>query len=237
MSELTTRRKALILSPTASHPQDHGNRNRVFRTTSFLKEVGYDIHFLLYPMERDWENELPESSARMRSAWTSFAIVPPSRALHQLAAGEHHLIDEWWDPQIESHLKWLFAREWFDLFVVNYTFFSKAFEFAPSSTVKVLETHDMFAGRRELFQANDAPVEFFYTTKKEEAVALKRADVVIAIKDEEAEGLRSISATTETISVPFFSTVQPLPKRPERLEKNQELRVGFIGALNSVNVL
>jgi len=237
MNDPTNRRKALILSPTASHPQDHGNRNRVFHTTSYLKDAGYDIHFILYPMEKDWENELPESSAKMTSAWTSFAIVPPSRPLHQLAAGEHHSIDEWWDPQIESHLKWLFAREWFDLFVVNYTFFSKAFELAPSSTVKVLETHDMFAGRRELFEANKAPVEFFYTTAKEEAIALKRADVVVAIKDEEAEGLRSIAAGTETISVPFFPAAGLVSKRPERLDRSQELKVGFIGALNSVNVL
>ena len=237
MNGLQPRRKALILSPSASHPQDHGNRNRVFQTTSFLKDSGYEIHFLLYPFESDWVNEVPESAAEMRKAWASFTALPPSRPLHMPAAGEHHLIDEWWDPQIGTYLEWLFAREWFDVFVVNYTFFSKALDYAPGSTVKVLETHDMFAGRKELFIAHGAPAEFFYTTREQEQLALNRADIVIAIKDAEAAVLRRNTKTAEVISVPFYLERAPLPLRPERLQPEEELRIGFIGALNSVNVI
>lgn len=236
-SGLQHRRRALILSPSASHPQDHGNRNRVFQTTSFLKDAGYEIHFLLYPFESDWENEVPEAAGDMRRAWTSFTALPPSRPLHLPAAGEHHLIDEWWDPQIGSYLEWLFAREWFDVFVVNYTFFSKALDYAPASTVKILETHDMFAGRKELFAAHGAPTEFFYTTAEQEQIALDRADVVIAIKDAEAAILRRNTKSAEVISIPFYMDRSPMALRPERLQRTEELRVGFIGALNSVNVL
>ena len=231
------RRKALILSPSASHPQDHGNRNRVFQTTSFLKDVGYEIHFILYPFESDWVNEVPESAVEMRRAWASFIALPPSRPLHMAAAGEHHLIDEWWDPQIGTYLQWLFAREWFDVFVVNYTFLSKALDYAPGSTVKVLETHDMFAGRKELFTAHGAPAEFFYTTREQEQIALDRADIVIAIKDAEAAVLRRNSKSAEVISIPFYIERDPLARRLQRLVSTEELRVGFIGALNSVNVL
>src|SRR5579871_2618632 len=234
---LQHRRKALILSPSASHPQDYGNRNRVFQTTSFLKDAGYEIHFVLYPFESDWVNEVPESAAEMRGAWTSFVVLPPSRPLHMPAAGEHHLIDEWWDPQIGSYLEWLFARDWFDVFVVNYTFFSKALDYAPASTVKVLETHDMFAGRKEMFAAHGAPAEFFYTTEAQEQLGLGRADIVIAIKDAEAAVLRRNTKSAEVISIPFFMERKPLLPRPERLQNTEELRVGFIGALNSVNVL
>ncbi|HEX3429325.1 MAG TPA: glycosyltransferase [Rhizomicrobium sp.] len=234
---LQHRRKALILSPSASHPQDHGNRNRVFQTTSLLKDAGYEVHFVLYPFESDWVNEVPASAAEMREAWDSFVALPPSRPLHMPAAGEHHLIDEWWDPQIGTYLEWLFARDWFDVFVVNYTFFSKAFDYAPASTVKVLETHDMFAGRKELFATYGAPAEFFYTTRDQEQLALDRADIVIAIKDAEAANLRRNTKSAEVISIPFYMKHEPLAPRAERLQKTEELRVGFIGALNSVNVL
>jgi glycosyltransferase involved in cell wall biosynthesis len=237
MSKIQHRQKALVLSPSASHPQDHGNRNRVFQTTSFLKEVGYEIHFLLYPFESDWVNEVPESAGEMRETWTSFTALPPSRPLHMPAEGEHHLIDEWWDPQIGNYLEWLFAREWFDLFVVNYTFFSKALDYAPENTVKVLEAHDMFAGRKELFIAHGAPAEFFYTTREQEQIALNRADIVIAIKDAEAAILRHNTKSAEVISIPFYLERELLKLRPERLQADEELRVGFIGALNSVNVL
>jgi len=231
------RRKALVLSPSASHPQDYGNRNRVFQTTSFLKDAGYEVHFLLYPFESDWESEVPEAAAEMRKAWTSFTVLPPSRPLHMPASGEHHLIDEWWDPQIGTYLEWLFAREWFDVFVVNYTFFSKALDYAPSSTVKVLETHDMFAGRKELFAAHGAPAEFFYTTREQEQLALNRADIVIAIKDAEAAVLQRNTKSAEVLSIPFYLERESLKLRPERLQADEELRIGFIGALNSVNVL
>jgi len=81
-------RKALILSPVASHPQDYGNRNRVLHTTSYFKDAGYEIHFLLYPFEPDWMQGIPESAKQMRDAWTSFAVVPPSRPLHRPALSE-----------------------------------------------------------------------------------------------------------------------------------------------------
>ncbi|MGD0191527.1 MAG: glycosyltransferase [Rhizomicrobium sp.] len=229
-------RKALILSPSASHPQDYGNRNRVFQTTSWLKNQGFDIHFVLYPYESDWVHGMPDSAEDIRRAWSSFTVIPPSRPLHAPPEGAHHQIDEWWDPQIGAYLEWLFAREAFDIFVVNYTFFSKAFDFAPKSTIKVLETHDIFSGRKELFQAHGAEPEFFYTTAEQEKIALERADIVVAIKDGEAAHLRSLTDRV-VVSVPFNVVERPVTRRPERLDQTQALRVGFIGALNTVNVL
>jgi len=236
MSAKSSARKALVLSPSASHPQDYGNRNRVFQTTSWLKNAGFEVHFVLYPYESDWVNGVPDSAADMRAAWNSFTVIPPSLTLHAPPAESHHHIDEWWDPQIGVWLQWLFAREAFDVFVVNYTFFSKAFEFAPPTVIKILETHDIFSGRKELFLAHGAEPEFFYTTADQEMLALDRADIIVAIKDVEAEHLRSLTART-VISVPFDVRERPISRRPERLETTQALKVGFIGALNTVNVL
>lgn len=228
-------RKALVLSPIASHPQDYGNRNRVLHTTTFFKEMGYEVNFLLYPFEPDWLQGIPESAKEMRAAWTSFNIIPPSRALHMPALGEHHLIDEWWDPQIGHHLDWWFAREYFDVFIVNYTFLSKAFAHAPRGTVKVLETHDLFSGRKEMFAANGAGPDFFYTTPGEEKIAFDRTDVLIAIKDGEAEILRRMTAR-DVVSLPFYMPEKPSMPSPGRLTAGHELRVGFLGALNTVNI-
>jgi glycosyltransferase involved in cell wall biosynthesis len=236
MSARQGARKALVLSPSASHPQDYGNRNRVFQTTSWLKDAGFAVHFVLYPYESDWVNGVPQSAADMRAAWESFTVIPPSLTLHAPPQGEYHEIDEWWDPQIGQWLEWLFAREAFDVFVVNYTFFSKAFEFAPANVVKVLETHDIFSGRKELFQAHGAAPEFFYTTPEQERLALDRADIIVAIKDAEAEHLRALTSR-DVVSVPFDVVERPVARRPARLETTEPLKVGFIGALNTVNAL
>ncbi|HEY3638821.1 MAG TPA: glycosyltransferase [Rhizomicrobium sp.] len=229
-------RKALILSPVASHPQDFGNRRRVYQTCEFLRQQGYEIHFLLYPMEPDWMARVQSAARDMRKEWDSFQIIPSSRPLplQSPAIGQHHTIDEWWDPTIGTHLSWLFAREHFDVFVINYVFMSKAFEYAPSRTVKVLETHDRFAGRKELLITLGARIESFYTTEREEKIALDRSDIVIAIKESEADFYGSLTER-EVISVPFWLDQEMRPPVGQNTQE-KPLRVGFIGALNVVNV-
>ena len=229
-------RKALILSPVASHPQDFGNRRRVYQTCDFLREQGYEIHFLLYPMEPDWQSRVQDEARDMRKEWDSFQIIPSSRPfpLQSPAIAEHHTIDEWWDPTIGMHLSWLFARAHFDVFVVNYVFMSKAFEYAGHRTVKVLETHDRFAGRLELLRKLNARIESFYTTEAEEKIALDRSDIVIAIKESEAEFYASLT-DREVISVPFWLDQEMRPPLAQG-DDGRPLRVGFIGALNVVNV-
>ncbi len=230
-------RKALVLSPIASHPQDYGNRNRILQTTSFFKQQGFEIHFALYPIEPDWARGIPDSVKEMRAEWESFAIIPPSRPLHQASVGEHHLIDEWWDPTISNYLDWLFKRQFFDVLLVNYTYFSKAFEYAPRSTVKVLEMHDLFSGRKEMFAANGVGADFFYTVPDQERIAFDRADIVLAIKDGEAAFVERLTSRPIVISLPFYMPEKPPHQRPERLSSEEDLRVGFLGANNLVNVV
>jgi glycosyltransferase involved in cell wall biosynthesis len=228
-------RKALILSPTASHPQDYGNRNRVYQTTSFFKQQGYEIHFVLYPVEPDWRKGVPKSARAMRTEWESFAIVPTTRPVQPPAIAEYHLIDEWWDPSIEAYLKWLFEHEFFDVFVVNYAFLSKAFELAPKATAKILETHDRFSGRKELLASLGAPLEAFYTTEDQEMIALDRSDIVVAIKDSEARFYQGLT-TRPVISVPFWPERHFQRALQSAANTSDVLRAGFVGALNVVNV-
>jgi glycosyltransferase involved in cell wall biosynthesis len=229
-----TRPRALVLSPSATHPRDYGNRNRVWQTTKFLQSRGFEIHFVLHPIEDDWQNRIPSSAGEMRSAWTSFTVIPPSIKLHSVAAGDYHTIDEWWDPQIGHYLDWLFARQSFTVMLVNYPFLSKAFELAPGPTIKILETHDLFSGRREMLAELGVAPEFFYTTRDQEQIAFDRADIVVAIKESEA---RIISERTsrEVVTLPFYPDLDDHNPRP-RPAAPEILRVGFIGANNQVNV-
>jgi hypothetical protein len=81
---------ALVLSPSATHPQDYGNRNRVWQFTNFLKQIGYSVDFLLYPFEAEWNECIPPEADAMRLAWDSFWVVPPSIPLHARASGDYH---------------------------------------------------------------------------------------------------------------------------------------------------
>ncbi|HEX4295248.1 MAG TPA: glycosyltransferase [Rhizomicrobium sp.] len=225
--------RVAVLSPTPTHPQDFGNRKRIFRICSRYAQEGARITFIQYPAELEWREQIPFRADRaMSEAWAQYHIVPPTRLLHENPAGNYHSIDEWWDAAIGQFLTWLFSVESFDIFVVNYSWLSKALEFAPASTFKILDTHDKFSGRREMLESLGLHPEFFYTTEAQEKIALGRADLVWAIKREEAAQLQELSQSP-VLALPHLDPFCAL----KRAEPDAEgvLRVGVIGARNNVN--
>lgn len=225
--------RVLMLSPTPTHPQDFGNRKRIFQICRRLQAEGAEITLAHYPAEAEWRRAIPwESEHAMARAWTQYYTIPPSRGLHAPAKGDHHAIDEWWDDSIGTFLRWLFSVQPFDSFIVNYAWLSRAFEFAPPPVVRILDTHDKKSGRRELLESHGIAREFFFTTEEQEAVALNRAHLVWAIKDEERVQFERIGRTP-AIAMPHLDPLHPIP-RPEP-DPDGYMRVGFLAARNSIN--
>ena len=225
--------RVLVLSPTPTHPQDFGNRKRIHALCSNLRKRGAQIVFVHYPAEAEWRSRIPDKAEQcMARCWDGFYTVPVTRDLHPDPCGEYHTIDEWWDEAIGEFLTWLFGVRTFDVFIVNYTWLSKAFEFAPASVTRILDTNDRFSGRKELLQKHGLRPEFFYTTEEEEGKGFARADLVWAIKDHEREQFEKITSTP-VLTLLHIDEETALP-RPRR-DPEGYLRVGIIGARNRVN--
>jgi glycosyltransferase involved in cell wall biosynthesis len=212
----------------------------VHQTVSLFRRMGFSVSFLLYPIDRDWAEEVPGNYRQLVESFEYFAVVPNSRKLHQNARGYHHAIDEWWDDTIAQQLIWLFQRKSFDVLFVNYTFLAKAFEYAPPGVIKILDTHDVFSGRRELFEKFGVAPEFFYTSTEWEKIALDRADAVIAIKQSEAAALAALTQRT-VFSLPYWDD-RSLESRADLDElrvydHDRPFRLGFLGAHNSINIV
>src|SRR5215813_5675252 len=234
------RRSVLILSTTPPIPRDYGNRNRVFQTLAFFRRLDFSVSFLLYPFDNDWATALPPYYKELVERFDFFVTIPNSRPLHQPARGYHHEIDEWWDDTIGQYLTWLFKRKRFDVFLVNYTFLSKAFEYAPRGTLKILDTHDLFTGRREEFEKHGVPAEFFYTDELQERVGFDRSDLIIAIKQYEKEIIQTMTSK-QVECLPYWDD-REVDRRNhvascEGYDHKRPLRLGFIGAYNSVNIV
>jgi glycosyltransferase involved in cell wall biosynthesis len=224
----------LVVSPTPTHPQDHGNRKRIYEICAELKRRGARIEFLHYPSEHDWRGLWPKRrEAEMRWAWDDYHLAPPSRGLHESARGEDHEIDEWADPSLKTFVAWACRARAYDVVLVNYTWMSFCFEAVPKGVFKICDTHDVFSGRRQLLKSNGVDAEFFHTTEPEEARGLARADLVWAIKPSEEAHFR------DKLSLPNCLTV--LHAEPERgwwrgpPSQDGWLRAGVIGAKNSIN--
>jgi glycosyltransferase involved in cell wall biosynthesis len=243
VTDFGLRRSALVLTTTPPFPREYGNRNRVFQTTQFLRNQGFAISLLLYPLDEDWVSAIPSYYRDLVEQFEYFSVIPNKRTLHLAAAAYHHTVDEWWDDSIGEHLSWLFRRRRFDICFVNYTFLSKAFEFAPPRVLRILDTQDLFTGRREIFERHGVAPEFFYTNATEEAIAFDRADLIISIKASESEVIRTITKK-HVITLPYWADdprpikESPVVAAPRRtFSHDQPLRIGFIGAHNSVNIV
>lgn len=224
----------LVLSPTPTAPTDQGNRKRIYAVCRELQRRGARIHFVFYPQEW-WFDYLPDDLVReMSRQWDSFHLLPATRHTYTRPEGADYKIDEWWDDSIRDYLQWLFKRNRYDAFIVNYAYLSKAFEYAPANTLKILDTHDKFTGRRKLLDDNGIAPEFFYTTEDQEAIAMNRAQLVWAIKDEERDFYRGISSTP-CITMPHIEP-EARVARVRRPEDEERLVIGMLGSGNAINV-
>ena len=226
--------RVAVLSPSPTHPQDFGNRKRIYSFCKELRVRGYKVSFLFYPFDQDWRNTYsPHILEQMRKEWDEVDLIIPSRPYHPAAIGNDHMIDEWWDDAIGTYLSWFFRTRKVEAFITNYTYLSKALEFAPDTCLKVLDTHDKFANRRQVLEQLHIRPEFFHTTIEEEAKALDRADLVLALKDEEKNYFESIS-DTPAITLPYFEKGLLQPTSKPKAQRDS-ISVGIIGARNNIN--
>lgn len=225
----------VIVSPTPTHPHDFGNRKRIFHIADDFKRRGWRVHLVLFPLEADWRSDFPaDAYDAMREAWDEVHIVTPTLGYHHRPKGDDHTIDEWWDPALEHFLQWYLKTRRFDAVLVNYLYLSKALTLAPPATLRILDTHDKLAGRRALLAQLGAGPEFFHTDEEQERIGAARADLVLAIKDEERAYFERL-AQRPTLTIPFAEPVRAAREGREYAEE-EPLRVGLIGGRNTINL-
>ena len=197
-----------------------------------LKARGFDIDLILYALDDEWRLGYPrDAGEQLRRDWSDLHVVIPSVPYHLRSVDADHTIDEWWDPALETFLKWYFQVVRPAGFLVNYPFLSRALEFAPQTCLKILDMHDRFSGRRQMLASLGVKPEFFYTTPDQEAIALVRADVVLAIQENEQKAFETLTEKP-VLTLPH---VEPTRERRPPRPGDGYLRIGLFGAANNVN--
>jgi hypothetical protein len=216
----------LIVSPIPSHPQFQGNSARIYRLNRMFQLCGYQVHFLYFGMEGLSENQQRD----MENQWDYFHFVQPQGPAAEPSFGDYFDIDDWYDNRVSDYVDKLCETWSFDVCVVNYVWFSKVLDVLPEQTYKVIDTHDVFGDRHIVAKEAGLEPVWFYTTKELEAYALERADLVLAIQDEEKNYFESITETPVAVMgycVPF----QPLVN-----QSREKIVIGYIGSGNPFNV-
>ena len=198
-------KKLLIISPAPTHPQNAGNRARIFHLATALSAIGFEVHFLFTGHE-------PGDLAAMKRYWQSRfyyfdgpcqSDALPSRlqrlsGLFRYTRNERSYnipVDAWYYSALDPVVSELEKKHRFDIVIAEYIFLSKAFlQFSPQ-TRKIIDTHDIFTNRFQLYLNNNQVPQWFSTYRAEEEKALKRADVVIAIQKHEKDYFETMGAT------------------------------------------
>lgn len=229
-------KRYLILSPFAPAPRDAGHRRRLVQTLEMLRDRGASIDFLHVRFEDPWRWRSPIDLEREigRLIDGYFPVEADSNMGLPPKTPPTHTVDEWWGVNVERSVKEAFHHRAYDGFVIHNVWLSKAFDFCPPRTTKILETHDLFWPRGEFYERTGTKLEFYLPTKEEELRGISRADVVVMIQEQEADILRG-EGIPGVVTVPYWpSDVKPDRERewlhPDRIV------FGMIGTAHPFNI-
>jgi hypothetical protein len=221
---------ALIVSPVRSWPQDQGNRVRILALGRMLQDRGYSVHFLLSELEGGVD---ADTRAAMARQWQLVRSVP-YRHDRQRRHAEAWGADDWYDPALDAAIEDLCAVWDYDLCLVNYAWYSRAFEALPAPVVRVLDTHDAFGDRHKRLYAAGTTPAWYFTRAEDEGRQLDRADFVIAIQDQEEAWFRGLTdrqvCTVGHVIAPAF-----LPPRNRSHDRTGRIRAGYMASANPSN--
>jgi len=215
----------LYFSPFPSHPSSHGNQSTIQQFGRRFQSMGHKVHFALLRSNHLSDDAIDD----MRTCWDTLDILPNDHSLG--ANGEAILFDGWYEEGLGERIHSLCTKYDIDVVFCSYVFHSKLLEFVPSHMLKVIDTHDKMGNRYDMLRANGQPLEFFSCTPEEEGAYLRRADVVVARREEEAGYFNSVSGCATAIVIPHVEAPQFVDKTFNELGN-----VGIVASANRINL-
>ena len=230
-------RKVLVVSPVPTHPANSGNRVRVATILANLKSLGYCVHFVHVQKEAGdqesmiscWGDYYHPVTYHKKNISPFKKITRKISSLFNPAMAYIKNIDEWYDAGIDKAVAELDKKFNFDVVLVEYVFFSRVLECFGRDIVKIIDTHDIFSNRHRLYLENNQRPPWFSTSPRQESKGLNRADIVIAIQDEERKKLSGI-CRRPVITVAHSVTL--VPPRPKKMTG----KILYVGSRNPINI-
>jgi glycosyltransferase involved in cell wall biosynthesis len=234
-------KRVLVITHLPVLPATAGNKIRVWALMNNLRAIGHDVWFMGLGLT-------PGEETALRDAWgDNLFVVPYFRVRHtkpRCAAlkrwVQDRLVSEGWIvpdldyriwPHWDAALKKLAREQKFDVVIVEYVFYSKALLYFDGA-VKVIDTHDVFTGRAEKLRARNIKSFYWNLPREQEARALSRADVILAIQKHECAFFDELTGGKKRVlTVGHTVALRPLPVVPG-VEKN----LLFVGTRYAANV-
>ena len=251
--------KVAFVSAIPAVPASEGNRARILQLTRAVRALGHEVHFAYVetPMVLDFDPAAHEAefgkgcfhliSRRLEDWKTRFIddfgfkfshkAFRGVRKFHRLLgrdSGFYNYLDEFYYPEIGRQVRDLQRRLGIDAVIVEYAFHSRAFLGLPKAVLRILDTHDSFADRHKAFVNTANKYGYWFSVPPAvESRAFRRADVVVAIQEEEERTFRKRLGAEPPV-VATVSHILDLGGRVEDLTPSDFL---FLGSGNDANII
>ncbi|MET1028333.1 MAG: glycosyltransferase family 4 protein [Dongiaceae bacterium] len=238
--------KVLFVANRIPIPCTAGNRARILSLIRALAGWGHEIHYA-FADPRDipaadsaeletylgggkyhWikTREGLELDSTFARGWRKFLRVMKHEAGYRVP------LDHGYDPHTTDYLRRLQDRHQFDVVFIEYVFMSKAAEAFPAETLRVLDTHDAFGDRHKAFLTAGQQPSWYSTSLREEETGFRRADIILAIQEEEAERFRRrLGADGSRVHA-----VSHIIDLSHRIHLSDAPAAAFLGSVNAVNL-
>lgn len=218
--------RVLMVTPTQTNPAVQGNSARILAFGRELKRRGFEVEVLYYVLD-DWS---PTIENLMRQEWSDLHVVNPRPHADQSYAAFWGL-DDWCADELIQRVRSLCKQKHYDAVVVNYVWLSACLK-AVDQPLRLLDTHDIFGDRARLALEAGLEPSWYFTSLEEETRGLDRADVAIAIQDEERQLLASrTKAVVMTVGHPVHAQFAL-----DRPQVSQEGPFGYFASGNPWNM-
>lgn len=212
--------RVVLVSSFPAFPTTAGNRSRIRQLALSVKKLGHDLTFVY--LESKWEacddaaheaafgkdNYIKIEKKYWLGKWVrdvALGAVKRGLRLAGVEAAYYSTLDRFRDRNFMARLAQLDVRP--DAVVVEYVLDSWAFDAFPDTARRILDTHDAFGDRHKGFVARGIQNYWISLRPESENAGLRRAQVVLAIQQEEAQRFRSQLASDGKTGNPEVAVV------------------------------
>ena len=188
----------LYFSPFPSHPTSHGNRSNIYHFGKLFQDLGHKIYFVLLQSNDYTAKDLEE----MQETWDHLDVIPNSLSL--VYDGNPIAFDGWYEEGLGERIHVLCKNYDIDMVFCMFIFQSKLLEFVPHHILKVIHAQDKMSNRFEMLRESGLPLEYFSCSPEEEGAYLRRADLVVAFREEEASFFDEVMGRKTSLVIPHY---------------------------------
>jgi polysaccharide biosynthesis protein PslH len=238
-----------VLLPVANQTADDAAHEAFFGKEGYVKISGgrasreppvsrnWPGKWTLQQIGKGWRRAGERMSGNLPGRWTLRQIVKGKYCIKRLVGLEsayYSPLDFLHDPQLAEQLA-VVGKD-VEAVIVEYVFNSWAFASFPESSLRLLDTHDAFADRHHSYLARGVSDYWISLRPQDENAGFRRADMVIAIQQEEARRFRRQIAGDGGNNLPDVAVVSHLMGRADSpVESSVGDSAIFLASDNSAN--